>query len=194
MPFLLRRPPSVNVNDSPDLRVVTRKVLNKYPWIEPGCLLADRGYDSEANHEFLVNQEIIPVIHMRKSTASDKLYDGIYNAEGKPVCLGEVSMDYVRTDPKTGHYLFRCCAGGCPLKTSGTKAITHCDTEVWEDPRVLGPLPRFSSAWKRLYRQRMSIERIFRSLKHSRALCPPHEENQTPRHRGSVTFGTELQI
>ena len=88
--------------------------------------------------------------------------------------MGGEEMEYVRTDPETKAHLFRCQAGGCPLKTGGTKAITHCDSEIWEQPgtnlRVLGPLPRFSSAWKRLYRQRMSIERVFRSLKHSRGL------------------------
>ena len=163
-----------NVNDSPELRIVTQETLDKYPWMEPGVFLADRGYDSQKNHRFLLKRDIIPVIHMRKPTASDGLYDGIYNAEGKPVCLGNVPMNYVRTDPKTGHHLFQCPTEGCPLKTSGTKAVTHCDTETWEDPevnpRVLGPLPRFSRAWKRLYAQRMSIERIFRSLKHSRGL------------------------
>ena len=158
-----------NASDFPELPVVTRKALDKYPWMKPGAFLADRGYDGQTNHEFLISQEIIPVIHMRKPTADDKLYDGIYNAEGKPICIGEVPMD-----PETGHHLFRCPTEGCPLKSSGTKAITHCDTETWEDPqanpRVLGPLPRFSRAWKRLYRHRMSIERIFRSLKHSRGL------------------------
>ena len=83
-------------------------------------------------------------------------------------------MEYVRTNPETGAHLFRCQAGGCPLRTGGSKAITHCDSEVWERPetnlRVLGPLPRFTAAWKRLYSHRMSIERIFRSLKHSRGL------------------------
>ena len=63
---------------------------------------------------------------------------------------------------------------GMPTQDGGTRAITHCDSEVWEQPetnlRVLGPLPRFVPAWKRLYRQRMSIERVFRSLKHSRGL------------------------
>jgi hypothetical protein len=50
----------------------------------------------------------------------------------------------------------------------------HCDGEIWvdpaENPRVAGPLLRFTSEWKRLYRQRVSIERTFRSLKHSRGL------------------------
>ena len=163
-----------NENDSTQLPAVVRKALKAYPWIEPGCLLADRGYDSLANHQFLVKREIIPVIHIRKPTAADGLYDGIYTAEGKPSCIGGEPMDYVRTDPDTGAHLFRCLANGCPLKTEGTKAVRHCDTEVWESPdanlRVLGPLPRFTEAWKRLYRQRMSIERIYRSLKHSRGL------------------------
>ena len=152
-----------NVSDSTQLSAALRKTLAVYPWLEPGCLLADRGYDSLANHQFLVRLGITPVIHIRKPTAQDGLYDGIYTAEGKPTCTGQQPMEYVRTDPETGAHLFRCQAGGCPLKTEGTKAVIHCDSEVWEDPdanlRVLGPLPRFTEAWRRLYRLRMSIER-----------------------------------
>ena len=163
-----------NQNDSTQLPAALRKTLAAYPWLEPGCLLADRGYDSLSNHQFLAGLGIIPVIHIRKPTALDGLYDGIYTAEGKPTCLGGAAMEYVRKDPATGAHLFRCPAKGCPLKTEGTKAVIHCDGEVWEGPeanlRVLGPLPRFTDAWKRLYRQRMSIERIYRSLKHSRGL------------------------
>ena len=163
-----------NESDSTQLPTALRKTLAAYPWMEPGCLLADRGYDSLTNHEFLVGLGIIPVIHIRKPTAQDGLYDGIYNAEGKPTCMGQQPMEYIRTDPETRAHLFRCQAGGCPLKTEGTKPVIHCDSEEWEDPdanlRVLGPLPRFTDAWKRLYRLRMSIERIFRSLKHSRGL------------------------
>ena len=163
-----------NENDSTQLPPALRKTLAAYPWMEPGCLLADRGYDSLANHQFLVGLGIIPVIHIRKPTAQDGLYDGIYNAEGKPTCLGQQPMAYIRTDPETGAHLFRCPSEGCPLKKEGTKAVVHCDTEIWEEKdanlRVLGPLPRFTEAWKRLYRLRMSIERVFRSLKHSRGL------------------------
>ena len=163
-----------NEHDSPELPGLVDKVLGEYPWLEPGVLLADRGYDSEANHRELLDRGIIPVIHIRKPTAADGLRDGVYDAEGRPQCLGNVSMEYVRTDPETGHHLFRCPAGGCPLKQSGTKATTHCDSEVWEDParnpRVLGPIPRFSERWKWLYSLRMSIERTFGSLKHSRGL------------------------
>ena len=163
-----------NENDSTQLPVVLSKTLDAHPWMQPGCLLADRGYDSLVNHQFLVGLEVIPVIHIRKPTAEDGLYDGIYKESGEPTCMGGEAMEYIRTDPETGAHLFRCRTGGCPLKTEGTKAVIHCDGKVWERPdanlRVLGPLPRFTDAWKRLYRQRMSIERVFRSLKHSRGL------------------------
>ena len=163
-----------NKSDSTELRPALRKTLAAYPWLEPGCLLADRGYDSLTNHQFLVRLGIIPVIHIRKPMAKDGLHDGIYTAEGKPTCLGQQPMEYVRRDPETGAHLFRCPGKGCPLKKEGTKAVTHCDTEIWEEAdanlRVLGPLPRFTETWKRLYSLRMSIERIFRSLKHSRGL------------------------
>ena len=35
-----------NENDSPQLPTALRKTLAAHPWLEPGCLLADRGYDS----------------------------------------------------------------------------------------------------------------------------------------------------
>ena len=163
-----------NEDDTTELPTVTRKTLADYPWMEPGCLLADRGYDSLPNHQFLVRLDIIPVIHIRKPTAKDGLYDGIYTESGAPTCMGGEAMEYIRRDPETGAHLFRCKDGGCPLRKEGTKAVRHCDSEMWEKPdanlRVLGPLPRFTDAWKRLYRQRMSIERTFRSLKHSRAM------------------------
>lgn len=182
-----------NENDSTELPAALRKTLAAYPWMEPGCLLGDRGYDSLANHRLLTGLDIIPVIHIRKPTAADGLYDGIYTAEGKPACIGGQAMEYVRTDHETGAHLFRCHGGGCPLKTEGTKAVRHCDSEIWERPeanlRVLGPLPRFTDAWKRLYRQRMSIERIYRSLKHSRGL-----EGHCVRGMRKITLHATLSV
>ena len=83
-------------------------------------------------------------------------------------------MEYVRTDPETGHHLFRCPAGGCPLKAKNSGAVLYCDSEVWEDPtenlRVVGLIWRGGEEWKEHYSKRMCIERVFRSLKHSRGL------------------------
>ena len=182
-----------NENDSPELPRAVRKTLGAYPWLQPAYLLADRGYDSLTNHEFLVKRDITPVIHIRKPTAKDGLHDGIYSAQGEPTCMGKEPMEYIRTDPDTGHHLYRCRAGGCPLKTGGVKPIIHCDGEVWEDPqnnlRVIGVLPRASRGWKRLYRLRMSIERIFRSLKHSRGL-----EGHMVRGMKKITLHATLSV
>ncbi len=161
-----------NENDSPMLPSVVQEARARYPWLHPKYLLADRGYDSAANHQALVQQGITPVIHLRKPTRGD-LHDGIYTTDGVPTCLGQVGMEYVETDPESGHHLFRCRQGSCPLQSTGG-GLHRCDSEVWEDPadnlRVIGMLARSSPLWKRLYRQRMSIERVFRSLKHSRGL------------------------
>ena len=105
-----------NENDSIHLPDVLRKTMAAYPWMEPGCLLADRGYDSLENHRYLVGLGIIPVIHIRKPTAHDGLYDGIYTSEGQPTCMGQQPMEYVRTDPETGAHLFRCQAGRLPTQ------------------------------------------------------------------------------
>ena len=182
-----------NESDSTELPRAVRKTLGAYPWLQPAYLLADRGYDSLPNHEFLVKQGITPVIHIRKPTAKDGLHDGIYTAQGEPTCMGKKPMEYIRTDPATGHHLYRCRGEGCPLKTGGVKPIIHCDGEVWEDPknnlRVIGVLPRSSRGWKRLYRLRMSIERIFRSLKHSRGL-----EGHMVRGMKKITLHATLSV
>ena len=51
----------------------------------------------------------------------------------------------------------------------------YCNDTHWENPtgklmRTMGIIPRFSSAWKELYRKRNSIERYFSSAKQSRLL------------------------
>ena len=95
------------------------------------------------------------MIHIRGPQTADKLHRGIYSPMGSPTCLGKVPMAYVRTDPETGHHLFRWRPEGCPLKTNRANGLLHCDSEVWEDPadnlRIVGVLPRESPEWKRQY-------------------------------------------
>ena len=161
-----------NKGDSPMLPPVLERTRKTYPWLQPKYLLGDKGYDSLANHECLVEQGITPVIHLRRPQQGS-LHDGIYTETGAPTCMGTV-MEYVRTSRETGHHLFRCPPGGCALRAKSNGAIQYCDSEVWENPadnlRVIGTLPRSGKLWKKLYAQRMSIERVFRSLKHSRGL------------------------
>ena len=157
-------------NDSPELPAVIARAEALYPWFKPSAVVADRGYDSMTNHEWLHGKGIIPVIHIRRK-ANAALHDGIYTAQGVPTCLGQVPMEYVRSDPEQGH-LYRC--RGCHLAGTMRGGIRHCDTEVWEDParniRLFGILRRGSQEWKGLYTKRQAIERVFKSMKESRRL------------------------
>ena len=131
-------------SDSPELPAVIARAEALYFWFKPSAVIADRGYDSMANHEYLHQKGILPIIHIRRK-ANAALYDGIYTEQGVPTCLGQVPMEYVRSDPEKGH-LYRC--RGCHLAGTMRGGVIHCDTEVWEDParniRLFGILRRGS--------------------------------------------------
>ena len=163
-----------NANDSPQLPKMVQKAQQTHSWLKPKHLLADRGYDALSNHTFLVKRRIIPIIHIRKPSNS-KLYDGIYNKDGLPVCDDKTPMVYLGTDPKTGYHLFRCSPTGCSLKAKSNGAMRYCDiSRMAEDPmnnlRVLGIVARASPQWKALYKRRPIIERMFGSMKRMRLL------------------------
>ena len=88
------------------------------------------------------------------------------------MCQGMQGMTYIGTNQRTGDHLFRCPGEGCHLKDR--KGVLYCREEVWEqpleNPRIVGILPRASPLWKRLYKLRWHVERLFRSVKHSRLL------------------------
>ncbi len=173
-----------NRNDTLLLPRVMDRAAGMYLWWSPRVAIADRGYDSYANHHWLDTRGVAAVIHIRRATAHDKLYDGVYTTDGVPVCLGQVPMEYAMTDPKTGQHLYVCPEGGCHLKEGGRGGITYCDSEVWEDPRGNlrvsgGRVRRDSAEWRAYYRQRQSIERVFKGMKESRRL----ERHYTRGHR-----------
>ena len=157
--------------DSPELHSVMDQARGWFPWFRPTAVMADRGYDSMSNYRHIQRHGGVPVILIRELSRT-KLYDGIYTKEGVPTCLGQIPMEWVRTDPASGHHLYRCA--GCEL--AGTKAgmVLRCDDEVWEDPttnpRLFSPIRRQSPEWKALYAKRQAIERTFKSLKQSRRL------------------------
>ena len=57
--------------------------------------MADRGYDSMANHEHLHGKGILPVIHIQTKGATLPSHDGIYTEQGVPTCLGQIPMEYL---------------------------------------------------------------------------------------------------
>lgn len=171
------------------LKPLYESAKDAYPWYDPQYLLGDKGYDSQAMHRYLRKQGTDGIIPPRKPTAKDGLYDGIINEEGDPVCMGKVPMEFVETDPDTKQHLYRCRPEGCRLKTEGLPWLLHCDDEHWFDPednpRILGNIRRNSRGWKRLYRKRWSVERVFNSLKDSRLL-------EKHRYRGMAKVRTHV--
>ena len=165
---------TASANDSPELPVVFDKAKETLGWFRPEYAMADKGYDAKSNYQHLYDSGTTPVILIRRQSNSS-LRDGIYTDTGIPTCLGQVPMEYVRSDPARGH-LYRCRAGGCHLMDSRAGMVTRCDDEVWEDPsknlRLFGTieLRRDGLEWRALYAKRQAIERIFKSLKQSRRL------------------------
>ena len=166
-----------NKADGPQLPKVMAKLRKLHPWMNPKYMMGDKAYHGIANFQLLVDQGIIPIIAVPRPPKDKKtgmrLYDGIYDEEGSPTCIGGLSMEYVASDPEKGH-LFRCSEEGCYLKEK-MQWSSQCDSEHWEKPegklmRIMGLIPRSSPEWKFLYSQRPSEERYFRSSKHSRGL------------------------
>ena len=93
---------------------------------------------------------------------------------GAPYCAGNKVMQWLRTDPKTGHHLYGCPPEGCHRKSQAHMFMMNCGDQHWEDPqdnlRVISAVARASPEWKELYRKRPIIERSFSSLKRSRLL------------------------
>ena len=173
-----------NVHDTNWLRPLVEEIFKRYPWIAPRYLLADKGYDSEANFLFLDSMGIIPIIAVirpKKSKSSSRrtykaevkgphgTYIQSYNVNGYPICPCNRVMQYAGTDSERGH-LFRCPRGEQqPKKMSSSLS---CGDEHWEVPegkvlRIMGKIPRFSKMWMDFYKLRQAIERFFGSAKRS---------------------------
>ena len=142
----------------------------------PRYFLADKGYDSLANILHLVSLGIIPVIAIRRPPKDEdgrRLYDGICDENGRPVCLGGQPMEYVESYIEKGH-LFRCPESGCHLKDK-VHFTRYCDDEHYEKPegkmlRIVGLLPRCTDEYQHELKKRTIIERGFSSGKQSRLL------------------------
>ena len=166
-----------NKGDGPQLPRIMAKLRQLHPWMNPKYLMADKAYHGLKNFQLLVDQGTTPIIAVLRPQKDEKtgmrMYDGIYDEEGRPTCIGGIPMVYIGSDPEKGH-LFRCRDEGCHLKEK-IQWTRHCDSEHWAKPegrllRIIGLIPRSSPEWKLLYSLRSSVERYFRSAKHSRGM------------------------
>ena len=149
--------------------------LERHPWLKPKFVLADKGYDSLPNFQHTVKQGIIPIIAVRRpqkdKETGQRLFDNTYDEDGRPVCMGGQSMEYLGTDQKGNHH-FRCPSEGCWLKDK-VDWSRYCNSGHSEQPegkvlRIIGIVPRFTKLWRKIYKKRTEIERWFSSAKRSR--------------------------
>ena len=163
-------------NDGPVLPELLDEASDTHPWFSPDHVIADKGYDSRANHEAVIERGSNPIIAIRRpaKTLQRQFHEGVYAADGTPTCIGMEKMEYVLSDPEKGH-LFRCRKDGCHLDER--KGVLYCHDEEWvkdANPRLLGSIPRDTDQWKQLYRMRMAVERVFKSAKESLRLERHH--------------------
>ena len=168
---------SANASDVAVLIPDLDACLGLYQMISPRYFLGDKGYDSLKNILRVISLGMTPIISVRQPEkdpeTGQRLYDGIYTADGRPTCMGGLPMDYLNTDAEQGH-LFGCPPDGCHLKDQ-TGATRYCTDQHYEKPegrllRIVGLLPRCSDEWINEYKKRTSIERHFSSVKHSRLM------------------------
>ena len=142
----------------PELVNKARRMLGDR--FDPESASADKGYDSNANHEFLHSESIAPLIPMKKMPKS-KLRRGKYTDDGVPTCDGLV-MEYVCTDIETGKHLYRCPVDnhipeGQMLPCAG---VAEVDPE--DDIRLFGgTIRRGTPEWDEGYKGRYGVERLY---------------------------------
>lgn len=136
----------------------------------PEVVIADRGYDSSDNSEWLHRRGIAPVIHKRRLHSGFHTRDNgrTYSEKGTPLCECGRQRLYLGADPETGERVYGpdtdCERGG---KLEG---FSRCDVEVRVNPaddiRLFGgAIRRDGPEWKMTYRKRWSVERVFKRYK-----------------------------
>ncbi len=161
-----------NESDVKQLLPLIEHIRTRHPHMPLKYIMCDKAYDSRNHQQTLVNNGTIPITPLR-APSNTNLHGGIFTEKGIPTCVGGAPMQYLESDTDKGHR-FRCDPEGCHLK-NGDSLFTTCDSDYWEKPegialRVVGVIPRFTVEWKQLYKMRQTVERFFRSAKHSRLL------------------------
>ena len=126
---------------------------------EPEVVIADRGYDSMENSEWLQERGMAPVIHKRRprnEKHTRKWYRPGFAPDGTPLCGCGIARPYLRTDPDTGEHVYGAKPEGCE-NLFGPDQPAHgdmgpCGVEARIDPTLDvrlfgGAIRRGSDEW-----------------------------------------------
>ena len=98
-----------NKHDSTQLKPLVTLAEDLYSWFKPSMLIGDKAYDGREISSFLLDKGTNPIIDIKKTTAHDGMYNGIYGRDGTPTCIGNVPMEFVRTEPNNRPPSFQVC-------------------------------------------------------------------------------------
>ena len=73
-----------NRHDSTQLKPLVTLSESLYSWFKPSMLIGDKAYDGREISSFLIDKRINPIIGIKKTTAHDGMYNGIYGRDGTP--------------------------------------------------------------------------------------------------------------
>ena len=152
-----------NEADTVQIETLLQKAGADHEETKPQAIIADKGYDSQANYQFIYGQcKSAPIIPIREREG-EQMPD-ICNAKGTPLCSCGLEMAYWGRD---GNYLkYRCPHA---LGKQACKSIFRCTASPYgyvlklpiaDHPRRHLPVPRETKKWQRLYRLRTAVERV----------------------------------
>ena len=167
-----------NTNESPRMIPLLEELAAEHPEVVENtqAVLADKGYDSAANCEYVVTRmDAQAIIKMRRTLEGDEICHAALcrcTELGTPVCMADRKWKYFGCD---GAYLkYRC-----PLAAAG-RAVDECEfagrcstseygavfkQRMAEDYRRWPGLARESAKFDRLYARRGAVERVNGRLK-----------------------------
>ncbi len=157
-------------HDSPMLVKLMKKMRRMFgDRIKPVTLAGDKGYDSNANHEFLYSEGITLIAPLRE-LPKNELRDGGHTDDGVPTCYG-LEMVYVRTDPETGKHLYRCPVDGHIPEGQMLPCAGEVEIDPTDNIRLFGgAMRRGTPEWDDKYEGRQGVERLFAWWKNGCAL------------------------
>ncbi len=163
-----------NANDSPLMIPLLEKNKSLIKNLSPIFVLGDKQYDAAENYRAIVEDfKAIPIIdlNLRRRKGKPDRFEDIADEKGTPYCAWKVPYTFWGYDKKQKRLKYRCpLAVGKPGCTWLDKCSKSSYGEVVkiklaDDYRRFIQVPRHTERWAKLYRKRISIERIFSGLK-----------------------------
>ena len=159
---------SGNENDMNNLMAPIEKMARV--GIRPEVVIADRGYNSGENSEWLHERGIAPVIHKRKPKSGHHADERgqTYSERGTPLCECGYERPFLGTNPDTGERVYSLVEG-CE-RGGKFESFSSCEFPVKVNPesdvRLFGgAIRRDSAEWEKTYHKRWSVERVFSGWK-----------------------------